>query len=95
MSPEVRDNTERSRFEAWMDGEFAGYADYTREEGRVVYPHTEVRIGYEGRGVGGALARAALEDAGRRGVRAVVTCPFIASWLARNPEFQHLAEVPS
>ncbi|TNM26368.1 GNAT family N-acetyltransferase [Streptomyces sedi] len=92
MSTEVRDNSQLGRFEAWMDGEFAGYADYAREEGRVVYPHTEVRVGYEGRGVGGALATEAMEDAERRELRVVASCPFIAGWLTKHPEYQHLEE---
>ncbi|WP_062214885.1 GNAT family N-acetyltransferase [Streptomyces sp. NBRC 109706] len=92
MSTAVRDNDQRSRFEAWVDGEFAGFADHVRTGDLVVYPHTEVRAEFEGRGVGGALARTALEDADRRGLRVLATCPFIIGWLERHPEYQHLTQ---
>ncbi|RKN44075.1 GNAT family N-acetyltransferase [Streptomyces hoynatensis] len=90
-APTVRDNTEARRFEALADGEPAGFAEYQRSPGLVVYPHTEVRPEFEGRGVGGSLARAALEDARSRGLRALVLCPFMAGWLRRHPEYRDVA----
>ncbi|ARQ71573.1 GNAT family N-acetyltransferase [Streptomyces marincola] len=90
-TPTVRDNRDASRFEAWADGERAGFADYTRTADLAVYPHTEVSEDYEGRGIGSALARAALDDARERGLRVLAPCPFISGWLARHPEYHDLA----
>ncbi|WP_442791381.1 GNAT family N-acetyltransferase [Micromonospora sp. NBC_01739] len=45
---------------------------------------------YEGRGVGAALARAALDEARTANLRVLATCPFIAGWIARHPEYQDL-----
>ncbi|MDT0445792.1 GNAT family N-acetyltransferase [Streptomyces johnsoniae] len=87
----VRDNTDASRFEAWLDGERAGFADYLRTGDLAVYPHTEVAEGYEGRGVGSSLARTALDDARSRGLRVLAPCPFISGWLERHPEYHDLA----
>lgn len=86
----VHDAHAASRFEAWVGGRFAGFADYQRGEALVVYPHTEVEPWFEGQGVGGALARAALDDARARGLRVVATCPFISGWLKRHPEYLDL-----
>jgi predicted GNAT family acetyltransferase len=52
--------------------------------------HTEIEPAFDGRGLGGQLARAALDDVRRRGVRAVARCPFIAGYIERHPEYQDL-----
>lgn len=87
----VTDAGERNRFEAHVGGELAGFAQYVRTPDLVVYPHTEVDEAFEGRGVGGALARAALDDARERGLLVLATCPFIAGWMRRHPEYADLA----
>ncbi|MCC9306299.1 N-acetyltransferase [Kitasatospora sp. RB6PN24] len=87
MEIEVRDVEANSRFEAWVAGEFAGFAAYQRDERLAVYPHTEVEPRFEGKGVGSALARAALEDARNRGLAVRATCQFIRGWMARHPEY--------
>ncbi|MDT0345376.1 GNAT family N-acetyltransferase [Streptomyces litchfieldiae] len=87
----VRDNTDAARFEAWIDGELAGFADYLRAGNLAVYPHTEVREAFEGRGIGSTLARTALDDARSRDLRVLAPCPFISGWLERHPEYHDLA----
>jgi len=87
----VEDVQANSRFEARVDGEPAGFAEYLRSEKLVVYPHTVVEPAFEGQGVGGALARAALDDARRRGLPVLVTCQFIKGWMLRHPEYTDLA----
>lgn len=98
----VRDVPESERYEVSVDGELAGFAAYRRRGDEVVFVHTDVAEGYEGRGVGGALARAALDDVRGRGLRAVPMCPFIAAWIRRHPDYHdlvpesslHLVDVP-
>lgn len=87
----VTDAPQRDRFEARVDGELAGFVQYIRTPELVVYPHTEVDPAFEGRGVGGALARAALDDARARNVPVLATCPFVMSWMRRHPEYRDLA----
>ncbi len=91
MAVDVRDNSEANRFEAWTDGVLAGFAEYLRGDRVVVYPHTVVEPAYEGRGIGGGLARTALDDARERGVLVLATCPFIREWMLRHPEYASLA----
>ncbi|WP_326599854.1 GNAT family N-acetyltransferase [Streptomyces sp. NBC_01803] len=88
----VRDNTDAARFEAWIGEELTGFADYARTGSVVEYSHTEVRPDHEGEGIGGALARTALEDARERDLRVRVSCPFISGWLRRHPEYQDLQD---
>ena len=87
----VTDAPDRSRFEARVGGEFAGFCRYIRTADLVVYPHTEVEPAFEGKGVGGALARAALDDARERNLPVIAICPFIAGWMRRHPEYQDVA----
>ncbi|MFJ6214922.1 GNAT family N-acetyltransferase [Streptomyces sp. NPDC092296] len=86
----VVDVPELGRFEARQGERRAGFADYLRSADLVVLPHTEVEPEFEGRGVGGALARAALDDARARELPVLATCPFIAGWLGRHPEYADL-----
>lgn len=85
-TPEVRDVPERSRYEADLDGSRAGIAAYTRDGDLLVLTHTIVEPEYEGRGVGSALIRAAVDDARARGLQIVPRCPFAADWLRRHPD---------
>ncbi len=65
----------------------AGFIEYQETSELVVLTHTQVDPSYEGRGVGSALARAALDDIRERQLKALVICPFILSWLRRHHEY--------
>ncbi|MFE7558742.1 GNAT family N-acetyltransferase [Kitasatospora sp. NPDC057500] len=91
MTVTIRDAEGAGRFEAWLGNTLAGFAEYLRSEELVVYPHTVVEPAYEGQGIGGALARAALDDARERGLAVLATCPFIKAWMSRHPEYLDLA----
>jgi len=88
----TENNEARHRFEAYVDGELAGYAVYRLHGGDVIeFVHTEVDDVFEGLGVGSTLARDALDDVRRDGTRRVVaTCPFIRDWIERHPEYRSL-----
>jgi uncharacterized protein len=84
----VHRNDENHHYEAMLDGKVAGFVQFRQRPGRVILIHTETDPAYEGRGVGSALARAALDDVRARGDKAVVECPFITAYVARHPEYQ-------
>jgi len=86
----VTDNDEEQRYEAHLDGQLAGIAAYTRSDGRIVFTHTEVDDAFEGRGIGGHLVKAALDDVRGRGLRVVPRCPFVKSYVERHPEHADL-----
>lgn len=83
---EVHDVPERSAYEITVDGAHAGYAFYGLRTGSVVFTHTEVDDAFGGRGVGGELARRALDDVRARRLDVVPQCPFVAAWIARHPD---------
>lgn len=64
--------------------------EYVRRGDAVYMVHTEVPPELEGRGVAGALARAALDFASEAGLRVVPRCPFVAAYIKRHPEYQRL-----
>lgn len=94
MTVTVGDTPDRHRYEARLDGDLAGFAEYRRAGRLLVLPHTEVDAAHEGRGVGSALARAALDDARRRGVPVLPLCPFIRGWIERHPDYGDLVHRP-
>lgn len=80
----------RSRYEARVGGELAGWAEYTLTAEMLVFTHTEVQPAFEGRGVGSALARYALDDVRCRGLHALAVCPFVLGWIRRHPAYADL-----
>ena len=89
---EVVDQPDESRFAVLVDGDHAGSAYYERRDDRVLFTHTEVDDAYEGRGVGSALARGALDAVRSRGQKAVPLCEFIAGYIDRHAEYADLVD---
>ena len=86
----VADAPERNRFIATVDGEGAGFIVYRLRPGLIALVHTEVEERFEGRGVGGRLARFALEQARTKGLAVLPFCPFVNDWMKRHPEYSDL-----
>ena len=82
----VINNEPEQRYEALIDGDLA-LAAYQLQGGTIIFTHTEVPERMEGRGVGSALAKAALDDARNRKLTIVPLCPFISSYIQRHPEY--------
>jgi predicted GNAT family acetyltransferase len=88
---ETQKNESENRYEAYVDGELAGSAYYDLDDQRIVFTHTEVDDAYEGKGVGSALARFALDDVRSEGTHRVVPrCRFIKGWIDRHPDYEDL-----
>ncbi len=86
----VRDDPGTHRYVATVDGDEAGGAHYVVKGDVVTFTHTEIDADHEGKGVGGELARHALDDARARGLQVVARCPFIAGWIRRHPDYRDL-----
>lgn len=85
----VRDNPEQARYEVDLDGNL-GVIQYQLSGDTIAFTHTEVPEALEGRGIAGAMARFALEDARSRGLRVAPRCPFVAGYIRRHPEYAGL-----
>ena len=87
----VRHEPDAHRFVADLDGEEA-VAEYWPDGRTVTFTHTEVPPAFEGRGVGSALARAALDHARAEGLEVVPQCPFILAWVKRHRDYHDLVQ---
>lgn len=91
MDVTVVDNAAASRFEAHTpSGEVAAFAAYTKSDTAVTFTHTVVQPAFEGKGVGSALAAAALDAVRAAGLAVVPRCPFIKAYIDRHPEYADL-----
>lgn len=89
MSTDVRDNTQRHRFELETDGHIA-FSEYKREAGVLTVMHTEVPKELNGKGVGSALVRGLLDIARAQGLKVVPKCPFVAGYIDKHPQYADL-----
>ncbi len=93
---DVVEVVDEQRFEARdADGALLGIAAYDAQGGTVVFTHTEVLPAAEGRGVGSALVRGALDQVRASQRDVVALCPFVKAWIERHPDYQDLVRVPA
>lgn len=92
MPTEVVDNSTKSRFEILVDGEVAGFADYRLLPTKIIFTHTEVLPEHEGQGLAGKLVGHALQVSADTGLRVVPSCPYVARYIERHPEFKDLVD---
>jgi uncharacterized protein len=85
---------ERDRYELRLGGRLVGLAAYNRSDGVIALTQTEVEESCRGRGFGGLLAAAALEDVRRQGLQVTPLCPFIARYIRQHPELEELVAAP-
>jgi uncharacterized protein len=90
----VVDNSAELRYEARLADRVVGIAEYELPGpgGPITFVHTEVLPDVEGMGIGSRLARGALDDVRRRGLRMVLECPFITAYVRRHPEYADLID---
>ncbi|MEV4458255.1 GNAT family N-acetyltransferase [Microbispora sp. NPDC049633] len=94
MSTDARvgHNDAASRYEILLDDTLAGFAQYRLRDGSMVFTHTEVRGEFGGRGLGGMLVGAALDEARAAGLRVVPLCSFVAWYIEKHPEYRELVD---
>jgi predicted GNAT family acetyltransferase len=86
----VTNNLAESRYEVSLGTGLAGFAAYRTTDESIVFTHTEIDPAFEGQGLAGALASAALDDVRARGLHAVPICPYFKTYITRHPEYQDL-----
>jgi hypothetical protein len=91
MASNVRDNTDRHRFELDADGHVA-FSEYKRANGVLTIMHTEVPKALEGRGIGSGLIRGVLDIARSQGLKVNTLCPFAKAYINRYPEYADLRQ---
>lgn len=86
---DIAHHVAEGRFDAALDGH-RGELRYRRSEALVVIPSVVVDPAIEGRGVAGALTRAALDWARSEGLRVDPVCPYVDAWMRRHPGYANL-----
>ena len=86
----TRDNAEAGRFEILLGDEVAGFAEYSVADGVATMPHTVIDEAYDGQGLGGKLARFALDTIRERGLEVRPLCPFIRGYIDKHEEYADL-----
>jgi len=75
----------QNRFEVRLDNGVA-YVEYMQNRQGIIYlTHTEVPVSLEGQGVGSALLKKVLAHIRALDVKMAPLCPFVASFLKKNP----------
>ncbi|MEV0363449.1 GNAT family N-acetyltransferase [Nocardia fusca] len=92
MSTELRHNAEDTRFEIYLDGTLAGYADYAETESPKVrnFHHTITFPEFRGRGVAGQVVGYALDETRAAGFEVVATCWYVDDYIGAHPEYADL-----
>ncbi len=83
----IRDRADASRYELTVGEALAGEVEYHDRSGTRIFDHTRVDDAFAGRGLGTRLAAWVLDDALGRGMAVVVRCPFLRSFMEREPEY--------
>jgi len=87
--PEIRHNAAARRFEAAVDDALAR-VDYQLAGGVMRLYHTEVPPALEGRGIAGAMVKAALAHARAEGLRVEPACSYVRAYMKRHPDTHDL-----
>lgn len=86
---DVRHDPDHDRFVlATADGD--AVVTYERRGDVLAFVHTEVPPAAEGKGVGSALVRGALDLARENGWTVQPQCPFVAAYIERHPKYRDL-----
>ena len=90
MTLAIRHEPEARRFAADVGGTIA-YITYRELDPHLLeLDHTYVPREQRGGGIASQLTARALEYARERGCRVVPSCPFVAAYLERHPEYREL-----
>lgn len=89
MQIEIFHDTAGQRFETQIDG-VVGFVEYELGDGVMAITHTIVPPAIGGRGVAGALVKAAVEWADAQGLSVYPRCSYAEAWMRRHPEYERL-----
>ena len=89
MKIDITHNERANSFETTINGK-TGYISYQDQGERLVYDHTIVPSELGGQGVGSALVKHALNYAEAENKKVVPQCSFVAAYINKHPDYQHL-----
>lgn len=87
---EVRNNPDKNRFEAQLDGDQFAIIGYSLRGDIIEMTHTEVPPEYGGQGIASKMVREALEYARAHHLRVIPTCPVVAAYMKKHLEYEDI-----
>jgi predicted GNAT family acetyltransferase len=92
VSEQVRlvKNEDSSAYELFLGDARVSLVDYYLAGDVVVFPHTETLPAYLRRGLAAQVVRFALDDVRSQARKVRPTCPYVATFIRRNPEYSDL-----
>lgn len=91
----VINNTDKSRFEVTYGSQRSELVYRLDNDGGAIdLVHTEVPEELTGQGIGSQLVTTALQYARDNKLKAIPSCPFVASYVERHPEWKDVVTEP-
>ena len=87
---EARDNPDRSRFEAFLDGQRVGDLTYSIDGSVITLIHTRIKPEFERNGYGTALVTQALDLIRDTGMSVIALCDFASAVIDDRPDYADL-----
>ena len=84
-------NEAETQFETWIDGRLSKL-DYMQDGNTMVITHVGVHPEHRGQGVAGKITEVALEYAKQKSYRVIPMCPYVATYIRRNPQYLELTK---
>ncbi len=87
----ITNNTINLQFEIELKGEKA-FLLYRWYRGDLALMHTFVPVILRKQGIASRLAKEALEFAKAKEIKVMVYCPYVSSFIKKNPEYEYLKD---
>ena len=86
----VEHRPEQSRYEVFLDGELAGYAEYVERTGVRDFNHTLTFPQFRGHGIAAKVVDFALSDSRAHDFKVIPTCWFVDEFINAHQEYAEL-----
>ena len=93
MSYAIENNPAQNRFETTVEENLCEL-NYRMDDAVMSMNRVFVPPPVEGRGIAGALTRFALDYCAEQQYKVIARCPYVAAWIKRHPEYEHLLHRP-
>jgi predicted GNAT family acetyltransferase len=89
MDNTIKHDSGSNRFNTVVD-DVTGYVEYELNDHTMTITHTIVPPSIGGRGIAGALVKAALDHARAQGWQVVPECTYADGWMRKHAEYENL-----
>lgn len=87
----IEHQPDQKRFAVILENGTA-YTAYMVVGEKIIFTHTEVPIGHEGKGIGSVLAKTALDYARAQNLKVMPICPYVGGYIKKHPEYKDLLQ---